>query len=141
LVEEVGEGAALHQFVEVGMAAIEVAKEMQRLAHGHEILQRRALEHQPDFLEIVSAHRGAAEADLAGAGRGDPFQHFHGGGLAGAIGAQQAEAPSFGNDEAHPVHGPLAAIVLEQLAGFQQGRGHGPYNSKGDRAVGHISRC
>ena len=74
------------------------------------------VEHRPDHasrvLEVAVAD--AVVADLAPIGPGEPDHHPHGGGLAGAVGADEAGDPTGGQVEAEVVDGDPVAVVLGQ---------------------------
>ena len=53
---------------------------------------------------------------------GQPFADFDGGGLAGAVGAQQAEALAAAHFEVEAVHGDHVFVRLAQIAELQGGR-------------------
>jgi hypothetical protein len=66
----------------------------------------------------------AANADEAAIGIAQAFEDFDGGGLAGAVGAEQAEDFAFCDAEAHAAHGVHIAVVLDEIIYLQDGFEH-----------------
>ena len=66
----------------------------------------------------------AAHADVAAVWIAQTFEDFDGGGLAGAIGAEQAKYFPFVHTEADAAHGLHVAIVFDQIIDLQNGIGH-----------------
>src|SRR5690606_38248904 len=65
----------------------------------------------------------AGDPDGAGAGAAQAPQAFDGGGLAGAVGAEDPEDLALVNGEADVVHGAAAAVGLAQPADFDDRHG------------------
>ena len=63
----------------------------------------------------------AVEEDLAVGGLDQAGEHFDGGALARAVGAQIAEDLAGADDEADIVHHPDAVVSLHQIPHFQHG--------------------
>jgi hypothetical protein len=78
----------------------------------------------PLELERLGLGPVARDADLAGAGRQDTGQHPEDGGLAGAVGAEEADDLSRGDGEADVGGSHHLAVALGQSSGFDHpGRG------------------
>ena len=65
----------------------------------------------------------AANADVAAVWMAQAFENFDGRGLAGAIGAEQAEYFSFFDAEADAAHRVDVAVVFDQIIDLQDGIG------------------
>jgi hypothetical protein len=93
----VGEAEAVQQLVDPGVVVLdaEVARlDAQRLAHVEEGVEHQLLRHDAELaarLGVVALHVEAVHADGAGRGARQPREHADQGGLAGAVGAEQAE--------------------------------------------------
>ena len=109
--------------VDVCAARVEVPEEQQAFAHREEFLQRRLLELDAGFLAKASTGGLAAIQHFARRRGQNALDHLDRGGLARAIGTEQAEAAALLDGERHAVHGDHVAVVLDESAGFEDG-GH-----------------
>ncbi len=66
----------------------------------------------------------AANADGAAVGTAQALEDFDGGGLAGAVGAEQAEDFALVDAKANAAHGLDVAVVLDQIIYLKYGFGH-----------------
>ena len=91
---------------------------------GRFLVQRQVLRHQADAALVarrVARQRGARHADAAGVGLRQAADHAHGGGLARAVGPQQAPAPGRRPPAArcrpprHGRHRTCAALALQEV--------------------------
>jgi len=127
-VEELFQVAGLDQLLDRRAVVVQRVEEAEVLAHGQEILQRGVLELDADPLAVVRVQRAAAVADFARRGPHQPFEHFHGGALAGTVGPEQAQAAALLDVEADAIDGLHARIVFAQIAHSEYG-GHDRYRS------------
>jgi len=67
-------------------------------------------------------HRNAGQFDAAAVGFDQPQQQPQGGGLAGAVGAEQAEALAAPHVQVDPAHHFGAAIAFGEAAHLQHGQ-------------------
>jgi hypothetical protein len=70
------------------------------------------------FADLVR-HGSSAPADLASIGRQHPEDDAHGGGLAGAVGADEPEHLPLGDGEREVVEGDQVAVAAGQALQFQ----------------------
>jgi len=96
---------------------------MQRqvLLHGQLAIERERLRHvahTPACGHVAWIHRLAEQLRLALAGRQQAGQHLHGGGLAAAVGAQEAEDLAALDAKAHMVHRHEVAEAHRQILRF-----------------------
>ena len=82
----------------------------------------------------MRVHRVAEQPGLARARRQQAGEHFHGGGLAAAVGAEEAEDLAAADAETHPVHGGEIAETPGQVAGLD---GHLGVRVRGQWREGH----
>ena len=87
----------------------ELAVEGERLRHVADALARG---------QVVGVHGIAEELGLAFGGGQEASQHLHRGGLAAAVGAEEAEDLAAADGEAHAVHGGEAAEPLGEVGGL-----------------------
>ena len=87
------------------------------------VLQCRRLELDPDFLAKTFTCRLAHIPDLTGGGWSHAFNNFHGGCLASAVRAQQAEAGGLSDRKAYVVYGDDTGVMLDEIASLE-GRRH-----------------
>src|SRR5215469_1197575 len=110
-----GQAEEVQQHPAVGRDAVEGAVEADRLGDGELVLQRAFLELDADLLpQLWPAPLGVhpQHADPPAIGLAQAHDAFHGGGLPGAVAAEDPEDLTFLHGEAHVVHGDLAAVLL-----------------------------
>jgi hypothetical protein len=73
----------------------------------------------PISLPEGSVTRPAPVGNIAGSRPKNPLHDFHGRGLAGAVGAQQAETDPLSNGKADAVNRLELAVLLDQMPDFQ----------------------
>src|SRR5205823_7695918 len=122
---ELLQGAQADELIDLEPVGVEPAEQRDRLAHGEKVLQRGPLEENAGVLAKARAERLAAVAYLAGGRRQDPLHDLDGGGLAGAVRAEQAETDAFGHAERHAGHGGGAGVLLDEVLDFEDGGAHG----------------
>ena len=119
-------GGAIRLFA----GALQLGNEQQILLHGHFLIQRR------QFRQVADAGLGrgglvgdvvAVDLDRAVGGRNVTGNNVHGGGLARAVGAEQAVDAAILHGEADVVHRGVAAIALCQMLYFDQSA-HSPFH-------------
>ena len=110
--------------------ALQLGNEQQILLHGHILIQRRQLRQVAD----AGLGRGglvgnvvAVDFDRAVRGRNVAGNNVHGGGLARAVGAEQAVDAAILHGEADVVHRGVAAVALCQMLYFDQSA-HSPFH-------------
>ena len=74
-----------------GVEAVELAEEDELVEHLHLLVEAALFGQVADAVEGVAGEGLVEEADGAGVGHGDADHHADGAGLAGAVGAEQAE--------------------------------------------------
>src|SRR5207245_9665083 len=94
---ELLQGAQADELIDFEPVGVEPAEPRERLARGETVLQRGPQEENAGVLAKARAERLAAVAYLAGGRRPDPLHDLDGGGLAGAVRAEQAETDAFGD--------------------------------------------
>jgi hypothetical protein len=98
-----------------GVEAVKLAEE-DELVHDLHLLVKAALFGEvADALEAVAAKGLAEELDGAGVRHGDADHHADGGGLTGAVGAEEAEHGSGLDGEAHVVDGDFSVVDLADV--------------------------
>ena len=110
--------------------AVEVREDEQVLLDGErrvEVVGLRRDAHLGARLLGVAGQRVAEHLELAGVGDRLRGQHLHRRRLAGAVGAEQADARALGHVEVEAVDGEDVAVVLDDLA---QADGEGGHPSK-----------
>ena len=117
---EGGEGPVDLAAAAAAAQAVGAAEETQVLEHGQVAVQGKTLGHVADARP--GRGRGGAQVEpghgAVAAGDGQQAaEHAEGGGLAGAVGAEQAEDLAAPHPEAHPVHGREAAETPHQVVG------------------------
>src|SRR5438067_1294705 len=122
---ELLQGAQADELIDLEPVGVEPPEQRDRLAHGEKVLQRGPLEENAGVLAKARAERLAAVAYLAGGRRQDPLHDLDGGGLAGAVRAEQAETDAFGHAERHAGHGGGAGVLLDEVLYFEDGGAHG----------------
>ena len=90
---------------------------------------------------VVPPQRRPRTLDLAGVGRREPFADLDGGGLARAVGTEQAEALAGTDLEVEPVHRDYVAVGLAELADDERRCGESPACGKSNGARGFGQRC
>src|ERR1041385_5404378 len=106
--------------------AVEAPEELDRLRHGELLGELGLLERDPEALAERARipPPGLSEhPDLPRVGRGEAFADLDGGGLAGAVGPEEAEALARPDLEVEAVHGDDIAVLLAEAAEDQGGRG------------------
>jgi hypothetical protein len=98
-------------------------KELQRLADGEVILQRRALKLNADLLSKGGAQWLPAKKNFAAGRAQDALHDLDGRGLAGAVRTQEAETLVSMDDEGDVVDCPDAGILLDEVTDFEDGGG------------------
>ncbi len=116
-VGQLGQVGALQHLVDRHRRRVERGGQHEQLAHGDLGDQPAALQHRadqagPDRL----ARRTAEDRDLAGVRAGQAEQHVDGGGLAGAVRAEQGHGLPGDDVEVDPGHGPHRAVRLGEAA-------------------------
>src|SRR5690606_30290721 len=112
--------ALVNQLVHRHPAAVKAAEEIQHLSHGEEVRQGGGLELDARLLVKVAIPGPAAVENLPGTGVGDALDHLDGGGLARAVGAEEAKTASRPYAKADAVHGGDLAVGFAQVAHLQQ---------------------
>ncbi len=98
--------------------------EKDELVHDLHLLVEAALFGQvADALEMLAVKRLAEEADRAGVGHGDADHHADAGGLAGAVGAEEAEHAARLNGEAEVCDGDLGVVGFADMLQFYDRHG------------------
>ena len=109
-----------------------LARQPVELTEEGEVLHRREVRVQGEILRDVAdgrlrferASSEAVDRDLALVGLDEPAQHGDGGGLPGAVGAEQPVALALADGEGDPVDGEAVAVALaEALTAQHGGRG------------------
>ena len=138
----VAQAELLEQAVAVDGGAVERCPQPDGLAHRDALLELRLLQlHADPLLQRPHvAHRIEPQhADDAAVGRAQPFDALHRGGLAGAVGADEAEDLALVDVEAHTVDRDGAAVGLAEILDADDGvAGHeagGPIVSRRWRRV------
>ena len=107
------------QRVDVGaIDAVERGEEAQVLLAGHGVVEVLLLEADADLglgHGVVATDVSAQDADLAAVGLQLPGEHLDGGGLAGAVGAQEAEDLAGRDLEADALDGLRVAVAEAQV--------------------------
>ena len=67
---------------------------------------------------LVGGPAAAEHLHVAGGGLVEPLEDLDGGGLAGAVGAEQAEALAAAHDEVEAVDGDDVAVALDEAVHF-----------------------
>src|ERR1035441_3349611 len=108
---------ALQELVAIHGARVESVEELHGLVDLDLLLEVGGLQADADaVLELAGLHLGIAAEDAdASAGAGaQPFEDFYGGGLTGAIGAEQAEDFAGAHFEIDALDGGKAAVTLAE---------------------------
>ena len=71
--------------------------------------------------QVVGGHVHAKGLNVAAVGGGQPQAHAQGGGFAGAVGPDHAQAFACRDGERHPVHGMVVAVAFVQIGAHQMG--------------------
>ncbi|MCY1429909.1 hypothetical protein D9M71_458410 [compost metagenome] len=111
----VGDGAEVETLDQLGDARrafgfgqIEKPRvQIEVLPHAELAIQREALGHEADPLargQVLGVHRATQQHGAAFTGRHQAGEHFHGGGLAAAVGAEKTENLTSANGKADLVH-------------------------------------
>src|SRR6185369_13752519 len=98
--------------------AAERAHEGQRLGGRHGWVETALLGKVADLMGDLERTVMAKQAAMAGAWIDDAEHHPKAGGLARAVGAENAGNAAFGNGEGDPVDRPLAVEILDEVAGL-----------------------
>ena len=102
---------------------VEAAEQIQRFADREFFGQLGLLQRDADALLdglVVAAPLHAQDFDFAAGGREQPFEDLDRGGLAGAVGAEQAEAFALLDGQIEPAHGVdrrPAIVAFAQIIG------------------------
>jgi hypothetical protein len=128
---------------------VEGAVQLQRLADGELRLQLALLELRAEHTAgglVLGDGVEAGDADPAGVGHTQPLDTLHGGGLAGAVGAEDAEDLAILDGEGDTVDGRAAGVGLVQVGDFDDGHAsrvpgragpaHRPSRSNGHQPIG-----
>ena len=110
-----------HRLFRLDSLPVEAAEERERFADGELFgescfLQRDA-DSLPDFI-VLLAPTEAQDFDVAGRGVEQPFEDLDRGGLAGAVGSEQAEALALLDSQIETAHGldrRLAVVALHEI--------------------------
>jgi hypothetical protein len=112
------EGEAGEQFVRVGAVGVEAGEHVEGLPDGEIVDERDGLELNADALfdgPGVARNIDAEDADGAGGRLAEALDHFEGGGLAGAVGSEDAEDLPFFDGEGDAVNGYGVLVALGQI--------------------------
>ncbi len=107
--------------------AVDAGDEEQVLLDGQVLVEREPLRHVAGEALDLAGPRADVEAEagaLAAVGRQQPAQHPHGGGLAGAVGAEEAGGAPFLHRDGDVAHHTPAAEALVEAAHVDRSR-HG----------------
>ncbi|MNH03377.1 hypothetical protein D3C79_626390 [compost metagenome] len=99
--------------------------QFQVLAHAQLAIQRETLRHETDPLargQVFGVHGSTQQGGAAFAGRHQSGEHFHGGGLAAAVGAEKAEDFTATDGEADLVHRSEIPKAQGQFMRFDRNR-------------------
>ena len=114
--------------------AVEAGVQFEVLPHGEFFVKAEGLRHVADAHpggDAACVHRRAKQAGAAAAGLQEAGEHFHGGGFAAAVAAEEAEDFAFFDGEADVVHGGEVAEGFGEAVCFDSGRGVGVGNEGG----------
>lgn len=104
---------AVHDLGDRVRLGVQVAAELDQLAYGHVLHQAAALQHRADLAGVDGLRgRHAEEADRAGVGVAQAEQQVEGGGLAGAVGAEQGDRLTGVQPQRQVGHGTDVAVAL-----------------------------
>src|SRR6185437_13194952 len=115
---EQGGGGSRRIRLAVAVEAGEVGDVLPRL---HLRVEAALLRHVAEAAAVLGRHGRAVEDDLAGVGLEDAERDPHGGGLAGAVAADEAGEASRTDVEAHVVERATVAIRLRDAVEFEHG--------------------
>ncbi len=102
--------------------AVELTVEAQVLTYTHPFGERQVSGREPNALRRPAALPGEvepADRDRAGVGRHHAEDHEQGGGLAGAVRAEQSDALPLVHHEIDSVDRAVAPVVLDEAASFE----------------------
>src|SRR6267378_505199 len=135
-------------FVDRVGATVERAEQLQRFGDRELFGELGLLELNPQPLAQRPAcrpfaPRRAQDRDRAAVGGRQPLQDFDGGGLAGAVGAEQAEALTRGDGQVEARHGDDVAVALDQTDTMNGGGGGGAQDGfcSGEGEASGFSSC
>src|SRR3984893_7174613 len=117
----------LEQLFGVATSFVEASEEAERFHHAQFVWQGSGLQRSADFvlqLAAVDLRIETANADVTAVWIAQTFENFDSRGLAGAVGAEQAEYFPFFDAEADAAHGLHVAVVFDQIIDLQDGIGH-----------------
>ena len=112
----------------IGAARIEAPEQADRLRHRELLGELGLLERDPEQLTelaVVGAPAPAQDHDLAGVRLGEALADLDGGGLAGAVGPEEAEALARTDLEVEAVDGDDVTVGFAELAEEERGGGSG----------------
>lgn len=109
----------LDDVINVRLSVVETLEHFQGFADRYVVLQRGILELYAGFFAEPFARRCAVIPDLATRGWRNPLHDLDGGGLAGPIRPEQAEANTFGDGEGDIVHRQHTRILLDEAPGLE----------------------
>ena len=120
-IEQLAQVAQLRQLCLGQPRRIQRAEQIEELAHGEMILERRVLELDTGLFAKRGADRRAAIENLSGVRLQDALKHLNCGRLARAVGTEQAEARALAHRQRQPVHGVGRGlrISLDQTTRFE----------------------
>jgi len=97
---------------------VHAADELQELGAGEAIEEERFVGHQTDApldIEFAFGERHAQQFNGAGGGRDEAGEHADGGGFARAVGTQESEEATAGDDEVEAVDRGFASVVFAEV--------------------------
>ena len=104
-----------------GVEAVKLAEEDELVEDLHLLVEAALLGQIADAVEQLAREGLAEEADGAGVGHGDADHHADGAGLAGAVGAEQAEHGAGFDGEGEVFDGDLGVVGLADVVEFDDG--------------------
>ena len=108
--------------------AVEAGVQFEVLSDGEFFVEAEGLRHVADAhpgRDAACVHRCAEQAGATTAGLQEAGEHFHGGGFAAAVAAEEAEDFAFFDGEADVIHGGEVAKGFGEAVCFDGGRGVG----------------
>ncbi len=103
----------------LGGQPVELREVLELVPHSHLLIEPSLFGHVPDPPADLVVHRPASPQDLAGVGLQHAEDDPHGGGLAGAVGADEAEHLPLGDGEGEVVEGDQVAVAAGQSVELQ----------------------
>ena len=106
-----------------GVEAVELAEEDELVDDLHLLVEAALFGQIADAMKVLAVEGLVEELDRAGVGHGDADHHADGGGLAGAVGAEEAEHAAGLDAEAEVVDGDFGVVGFADLLEFNDGHG------------------